>query len=74
MELPEEVQIYFFNHSLGILDTRTTKSSFVYIKTSDRHPIYRYSLKNPELLQHKLGRDNWSDIWLSIRREQTALF
>ncbi|KAF5440909.1 hypothetical protein ITQ85_01635 [Pediococcus pentosaceus] len=74
MELTEEVRIYFFNHNVGVLDTRITRSRFVYIETDDLHSMYRYSLESPEMLQHDVGHNEWRDIWLGVRREQTALF
>lgn len=74
MELTEEVHIYFFNHNVGALDTRITRSRFVYIETDDLHSMYRYSLESPEMLQHDVGHNEWRDIWLGVRREQTALF
>lgn len=70
----KEVEIYFFNHNIGTLDLRVTDGGWVYIKTTAEQPMFRYSIKSPELLQHDLGNNQWNDIWLGVRREQTALF
>ncbi|MDE3751862.1 hypothetical protein [Pediococcus pentosaceus] len=74
VELTKEVEIYLFNHNIGTLDIRVTDRGWVYIKTNAEQPMFRYSIKSPELLQHDLGNNQWNDIWLGVRREQTALF
>ena len=74
MELTNEVEVFMFNHSIATRDIEVTNKGWVYITTDAEQPIYRYSIKSPELLQHDLGNERWKDIWLGVRREQLALF
>ncbi|MCT1175813.1 hypothetical protein [Pediococcus pentosaceus] len=74
MGLPALIENYMFNRQIAVLNTKTTDKGWVYINTSAEQPVFRYSIKSPEMLQHDLGNNQWNDIWLGVRREQTALF
>ncbi len=74
MDLPALIENYMFNRQIPVLNTKTTDKGWVYINTSAEQPVFRYSIKSPEMLQHDLGNNQWNDIWLDVRREQTALF
>lgn len=74
MELTDEIRNYFFNNGVAVIEIKAANKHFVYITTDDEQPLYRYPKNNPEMLQHDMGNNDWRDIWLGVRREQTALF
>lgn len=74
MNLPDNIECYLNKNGVHVLDADEKASRFVYLKTDDVHPCYRYSEMTTDMLQHNVGNNDWHDIWLGEREKQLSLF